>query len=221
MKQIPLTKNQYALVDDEDYDWLMQWKWCVLGTENQYAIRGGRISDGDRRGKSILMHRELLNPDPEQQVDHINGNGFDNRRSNLRLCTPNQNRQHITIRQHGQYKGVRQHDGGGWSSYISHDNKQEYLGYYTTEEEAAAAYNKRAVELFGEFADLNYVKDIIPRPLGFTHRGTSGYYGVTWDKHRKKWKAKIRKGKKHVYLGRFDSAEEASQVVNEYLSESC
>jgi len=207
-----------AVVDDDDYAWLSKWKWCA-GAGGPYAVRTGKLADGERRGKAILMHREIMRPDDGLQVDHINGNTLDNRRCNLRPCTPTQNAQHITKRKnpHSRHKGVRKDACGYWMAHVSNNGRFEYLGYFGSEDEAAAAYNRRATELYGEFADLNDVCDVEPTRLGFERRNTSGHYGVTWDRARGKWKAKLRNGKKHVYLGRYDSLREASTAVDVYL----
>jgi len=214
MKTIPLSRGLETIVDDHDYDWLMQWKWCAQTDRYPYAMRKGRKAEGDRYNKNILMHREIMQPGPGLQVDHINGNVLDNRRENLRECTPLQNRQHVTTSRSGsKYKGVRQDTFGNWNARIGTD----HIGYYATEEEAAQAYNAHAKERYGEFAYLNDVGDVIPVRLTTERRSTSGHYGVSWDKARSKWSAQLRRGKKHVHLGRYDAFHDACRAVSEYL----
>lgn len=88
MKEIPLTRGYVALVDDEDYNWLNQWKWCADG--NGYATRS---VGGKRTQKKLYMHR-LVNKTPEGlQTDHINRNRCDNRKENLKAVTPKENQQ--------------------------------------------------------------------------------------------------------------------------------
>jgi hypothetical protein len=218
MKEIELRKGYVALVDDDMFDWLNQWKWNI--TTNGYAYRIGRKSDGDRYNKHIMMHREILMVPEGLLTDHINGNRLDERRENLRTCTGYQNRTHITVRHKGasNYKGTRPDANGYWCAYIAgKNNRQEYLGYYATGEEAAIAYNRRARERFGEFAVLNPVEEREITPLLFSRRNTSGVYGVSWDKARKRWNAKLRRGKKHVHLGRYDTLGAASNAVKQYI----
>lgn len=93
MKTIPLTQGQVALVDDEDYEYLMQWKWCAAWNGNTYyAFRGGKKEHGKKR-QMIKMHRDLLDTPRGLEVDHLNGNGLDNRRCNIRNCTHKENMQ--------------------------------------------------------------------------------------------------------------------------------
>jgi hypothetical protein len=110
---------------------------------------------------------------------------------------------------------------GHWVAYLSNGNgKQEYLGFYRTEEEAALAYNRRAREIWGEWAVLNDVEDRPIEALSFdrrTREGVSGVYGVAWDKARNKWHAKVRRGKSHVDLGRYDKKEDAAKAVKVFL----
>jgi hypothetical protein len=86
IRYIPLTKGLYAIVDAADYEWLSKYKWTALIVgDKAYAIRS-------HKGKTILMHREIMQPPPGMVVDHINGVSLNNRRCNLRVCTPLQNR---------------------------------------------------------------------------------------------------------------------------------
>ena len=155
MKRIPLTQGKFALVDDKDYDYLMQWKWCVTkggGTfRTYYACR-------TESSRKISMHRQLLATPKGLQSDHINHNGLDNRRVNLRTCTVSANQQNQLPRLHGtsQHKGVSLHRKS-WVARIACYGKHGYLGAFRTEIEAAKAYNNAAKVLFGKFAYLNSV----------------------------------------------------------------
>lgn len=84
MKKIKLTQGKYAIVDDEDFEWLNQWKWCYC----KYVIRDIILN---KKNKRIYMHRLIMNTPEKMQTDHINGNKLDNRRNNLRICTQSQN----------------------------------------------------------------------------------------------------------------------------------
>ena len=160
MKEIALTQKQFALVDDEDYEWLAQWKWCVVYN------RGWRVSRGIYKGGSVYMSRAIMENHgyriKAKIVDHKDRNGLDNRKQNLRTCTTGQN-QCNGIKRYGgrassKYKGVcwfvpRQK----WQARISWLRRIYFLGYFNDEIDAAKAYNEKAKKLHGEFARLNDV----------------------------------------------------------------
>jgi len=115
----------------------------------------------------IRMHRLILKAQKGQQVDHINGNGLDNRKDNLRFCTSSQNYQNSRKRKNcsSKYKGVWWHkQSKKWQTGIVLNYKNYHLGYFTNEIEAAKAYDLTAAEFFGEFARLN--RDIYPSDFG-------------------------------------------------------
>lgn len=156
MRKIKLTRGKEAIVDDSDYDWLNQWKWTFL--VGGYAYRHD-YSTGDR--VTVFMHRLIIGAPHRKQVDHVNGNGLDNRRCNLRLATPAENGRNSRTRRRGKtskYKGVCWHKATNtWRSYITYNGKQHSLGYYHRESDAAIAYNEAAIRNFGDFARLNDV----------------------------------------------------------------
>lgn len=150
MKQIPLSKGCAALVDDVDFDMLMQWKWCY---NTGYAVRTDYSSGKPKR---IYMHRLIMETPSGMETDHINSNRLDNRRSNLRVCTHQQNCMNVLPVGASKYKGVTWHKGDRkWQSSIFVDGKLKYLGSFKSEEDAALAYNFAALEAFGEFAKQN------------------------------------------------------------------
>lgn len=159
MTEIPLTQSQVALVDDGDYDWLSQWKWHAIQSHGTwYGARHRRISEGDLG--LIYMHREIMG-NPPNDVDHINGNGLDNQRSNLRHATNSQNQRNRRrtrgTRGTSQYKGVYWHLANHkWCASIQVNQHNIYLGSFDSEEDAARAYDKAALEHFGEFASPNF-----------------------------------------------------------------
>lgn len=156
MKQIPLSQGRIALVDEADFERLSVWKWCVHNCG--YAVRNGR---GDNIGKTILMHRVILDAPPDLEVDHINTNRLDNRRANLRLCSKMQqqgNRWKPKGAFSSCFKGVsKPADTQRWRAQIKNNRKAVHLGWFDSEREAAIAYNKAALEYFGEFARLNEI----------------------------------------------------------------
>jgi hypothetical protein len=158
MKKIPLTKGQFALVDDEDFEWLNQWKWLYGG--RRYAARNThfRDEDGKRHTKVIWMHREIIKTPASLKTDHINGNGLDNRKSNLRVVTQQQNTWNLTKPSHNTtgYKGVYWR-ANRWEAAIHKNNKKYHLGRFTKLKEAIVAYNNASLKFFGEYAKPNQI----------------------------------------------------------------
>ena len=151
MKQIKLTRNRSAIVDDSDYTKLSEYKWYC--THNGYAQR-----DIWKPRSKILMHRYLLKAKKGENIDHINGNPLDNRRKNLRICNQSQNTANGKIRKNNKsgYKGVSYNKKfAKWEAYITKDYKHIFLGYFDKKNDAAKAYNTKAKEVFGKFANLN------------------------------------------------------------------
>lgn len=159
--EISLSGGGVAIVDAGDYNFLMQWKWFYLN--KLYAARTKFIGivDGKAKRMTVKMHNVLMPPAEGYEIDHINGNGLDNRKSNLRICKHQQNmwnRKAVTGSA-SKYKGVDWYAASGsWRAYIKIDGKQKHLGCYKSEDDAARAYNKAAIELHGEFARLNPVE---------------------------------------------------------------
>ena len=157
MKYIKLTQNQVAIVDDEDFDMVSQHKWCVINDYSTfYALTSIRKPSGKRI--NLKMHRLILNPSGSLQVDHRDGDGLNNQRGNMRVCT-NQENQYNQRPQKGkssQYKGVSWHkQSKKWQAYIKNNGKLKHLGHFVDEIDASKAYDAAAKKLFGEFARLN------------------------------------------------------------------
>jgi hypothetical protein len=159
IRYIPLTRGLFATVDAEDYEWLSQYKWHAQRDRRVatfYACRGSR-------GQTIKMHRLIMQPPKGMVVDYVNGNGLDNRRCNLRVCTQEENVRNSRHRAHGKsrFKGVSPH-GGKWKAMVG----QRYLGVFDDEVEAAKAHDREARKQYGEYAWLN-----IPRGPESQSRG--------------------------------------------------
>lgn len=165
MKEIALTQGQFALVDDEDYSFLNRWKWRThKGQYTNYACRTVHVYGKDQH---IFMHKLIMGVfDPSVDVDHIDLNGLNNQKINLRNATKAQNlcNRRSKNNSSSKYKGVslsRQKYKSSvyvcWQAEIQYNKKKYYLGHFKTEEEAALAYNKKAIEIQGEFAYLNKI----------------------------------------------------------------
>lgn len=158
-REIPLTRGMVALVDDEDYGWLSQWKWYYSG--RGYVCRNVR-----RDGKNVLlpMHRVIMGEPVGLEVDHKNHNKLDCRRANLRIATHAQNQQNGKKQKtntSSRYKGVSRHRRTTrWVGGIGYRGRWTYLGVFLTEEDAARAYDAKACEYFGEFACLNFPEEV-------------------------------------------------------------
>ena len=146
---IPLTRGYFAIVDAADYEWLSKHNWLAMVSDNTvYAFR-------KEKGKVILMHREIMKPRKGEVVDHMNRNGADNRRSNLRNCLNRQNVCNAGPRGgSSQYCGVSRH-GAKWSASIGYLSTRVYIGLFVEEIEAARAHDRMAIMLHGQFAYLN------------------------------------------------------------------
>lgn len=159
-KLIPLTQGKFAIVDAGDYERLSKFKWHAnKGRIIFYAVRKS-YENGHRKPTYHRMHNVIIQPPRGFRVDHINHDGLDNRKSNLRFCTlvENQGNSRKLCKSSSIYKGVVwSKKAQKWMAYIKRDYKQKYLGLFISERDAALAYNKAALEYFGKFSFLNEV----------------------------------------------------------------
>jgi hypothetical protein len=160
-RRIPLSRGKYALVDPDDYDRLSKYNWHMVGDKGAfYAVR----NTGQRRGAKrivVKMHREVLRVPDGMFVDHINHNGLDNRKANLRPATQAQNARNRRKVQrgnfHSKYKGLTWYRREKrWAVRIMVDRKSKFIGYFDNERDAAKAYDMAAKKYHGQFAALNF-----------------------------------------------------------------
>lgn len=159
MKLIPLTQGKFAKVDDEDYEWLMQFKWqASLERGIWYAVSG--FSNKEKGSGKLRMHRLILGlTDRYELGDHIDHDGLNNQRNNLRNSNHSTNAMNKRKKTGLEYKGVcisRIRGHIYYRSFIMINGQSSYLGNFKTAMEAAKTYDKKALELFGEFAKLNF-----------------------------------------------------------------
>lgn len=159
MKEIPLTRGYVALVDDGDYPALSRYKWHVVGQGRRLYAARKHIADGVKT--SLYMHVAIMQPPDGMQTDHVDGDSFNNQRSNLRNATVQQNnrnrRKFDNETTTSPYKGVSWDKSlKKWRAWIRYDGKRKYLGVHEYEKAAALAYDEAAKKYFGEFAKLNF-----------------------------------------------------------------
>lgn len=214
-KQISLGNDKFALVDDEDFERVNQRQWT--------PANGGRYARAtirkDGLSTLILMHRFILDTPPGMDTDHINGDGLDNRRANLRISTHAENmRNRFSSR---GLKGVHFRKGRQvYQAYISVDKKLTRLGHFISQEAAACAYDYAAKELHGEFARLNFPdgQPLTPEQVEeFRYRAAriAPYRGLGWHPKKQKWGVKIGVKYKVISLGYFTDPIAAAKAYNE------
>lgn len=161
MKKIPLSKGKFAIVDNKNYKFLMQWHWHI--NADGYAVRNSEYIKGKRR-TTIQMSREIVNAPNGVKVDHLDTDRLNNRRRNLRLANDLENGRNRNPNRNtsSKYKGVTWMDRlNKWQAQLGSKKGDKrvniYLGVFTSEDQAALAYNKSARKLHGKFAKLNEV----------------------------------------------------------------
>ena len=155
VRLIPLSGGGYAWVDADDYEWLNQYHWRLV---NGYPSRR-------EKQREVLMHRAIMQPPPGKVVDHIDGNRRNACRANLRICTRGENQcnQRKRRKGHSRFKGVTFHKPmGKWTAQYRFKGRLYHLGYFDDEAEAARAYDYAAVQVFGEFACVNFPRQWPP-----------------------------------------------------------
>lgn len=138
---IELTQGKHAIVDDEDFEWLSQWKWCY---HNGYAVR----TDNSLPRRTVLMHREVMKAPDGLEVDHKHFNRLDNRKSELEIVTHQKNQANLPMFKTNKsgFKGVNWDKvRKRWIAFICREGKRKNLGRYDTPEEAAEAYRRAAI----------------------------------------------------------------------------
>jgi hypothetical protein len=222
--QIPLFSRKYpglfALIDADDEFFIAAYHWnVVLDGRVFYAFRTwqeGRRSERITHG--VRMHRQIMEPPRHLVVDHIDGDGLNNTRANLRICTDGENRANTRQRSASNtstFKGVSHLPRTDrWKAQC----ESEFLGYFASIEAAAMAYDVAAVRIFGAFARLNFPDRIgehsaePPNPMTprLSPRNTSGYVGIHYFARHNRWNAHLTEDGVPHHLGYFATPEEAA-----------
>lgn len=167
MREILLTKGYKSLIDDEDFEKVSCFKWqvkeCCERSNTNYATRGIYLGRVNGKLKRVTEGLENFILGTAAQIDHIDGNGLNNQKGNLRIATTAQNGANkgklndlLGIPFTSKYKGVNKRSNGTYRTTIKKDNQGYHIGTFKTEKEAARAYDSEAIKLFGEFAKTNY-----------------------------------------------------------------
>ncbi len=156
MKKITLTQGKFAKVDDSDYEFLNKWKWCANKLGNSYyAVRNSPVVNGKKN--TILMHRVIMDNSVGKEIDHIDSDGLNNQRKNLRVCTHSENLKNRkkTKNNKSGFKGVSWYTRiGKWAAFIGVNGKNIGLGYFSDKEDAYIAYCKACEKYHGKFSNL-------------------------------------------------------------------
>jgi hypothetical protein len=148
-------------IDAADVPLLFGYRWVAIKSPGRDVYYAQASHQTGGKVRIIHMHRLLLQPGQKQLVDHINGDGLDNRRCNLRIANHAQNTMNSRLRSDNTsgYRGITyRKDSGKWQAVIHAAGERRRLGCFNTKEEAALAYNEGARAVFGEFARLNVIK---------------------------------------------------------------
>jgi len=163
MKKITLTQGKHAIVDDEDFKELNRHKWCANKFGHSFYACRGMYDPKTQKTKTILMHRVILDAPTGTICDHVNRNGLDNRKTNLRFCTKEQNSHNskINIKNKSGYKGVSwDKNRKKWVVRMKINGFYKFIGRFTDKEKAIGAYHSRARKNHGEFFIDNYHKHV-------------------------------------------------------------
>ena len=154
--EIKLTQGKVALIDDEDFENVSQHKWCAAKTHR----RGFYAITSIKNGKNMSLHRLIMCTSSEMQIDHIDGNGLNCQRHNMRFATHSDNMKNRRMNYNSVsgFKGVNLYKRTGkYRASIRSDGINYHLGYFDSPEEAAHVYDMAARKLHGEFASLNFL----------------------------------------------------------------
>jgi hypothetical protein len=218
MKKVELTQGKYAYVDNNDYKWLIKGKWYSHKqrhdqTKEHYYARGWLLG----LNKPIMMHRAIMEKllgrslEKNEQIDHIDGNGLNNKKSNLRVVNRRENSQNRHEFKTSEYPGVSWNKRDKvWVAKIQVGKKHKNLGSFNNEMNAYSTYLKACKVL-----ETGTVKEI--NELLAPTKKSSKYPGVCWRPRNRKWEAYCYSNKKQIFIGSFKTEEEAHKSREKYI----
>lgn len=223
MKKIPLTQGKFAIVDDEDYEWLSKRKWFSWERPGQsgYAVGHGKESRNEKMHRLVAEKIWGKMAVEGKEIDHINRNGYNNSRLNLRLVSRGENQQNTSPQKNSvsKYKGVWRHkEREKWVASIKKEGRKHHLGLFDNEIDAAEEYDRAACYYY-EYPYLNFPENRQKYiKLGFSicerrqerRRLSSKYQGVSWAQTKQKWLVTIQSRGRSYFLGLFNDEIDAA-----------
>lgn len=214
-RRIELSQGKFALVDAEDYPRLSKYNWYY---SNGYAVRS--VPRGVGRQGIVRMHREIMETTKGMVCDHIDGDGLNNCKANLRNCTQSENIRNRKISE-GRLKGVSpyHHDPGKWVARITVNKKIINIGVFIDKIAAANAYNHFAMREHGDFARLNEVPFMSVEEWRKFRTKTRMFPKGVRQQRNGRYSAYVGVSNKQISLGTFDTIEQATKRREEYLTQ--
>jgi hypothetical protein len=220
MTELRTISGDILTIDDEDVPLLSGRRLYTHRTKNVLYARFAEETPAGKRW--VLVHRHIMAAPAGSPVDHRDGNGLNNRRSNLRLATNslNQANRGAVPGSSSAFKGVTAMPGQRWVARVHTDDTTYHLGTFMSEEDAARAYDWKAFSTWGSYALLNFPGEPlrtaaeVKATRNTVGRGKSKYRGVSWDKVNEKWQARLRINGKAYCPGRFPTEEAAARAYD-------
>ena len=224
MKKVKLTQDNYALVDDEDFERVNQYRWHTsFSGNNYYAVRTQGSTYANNK-KCIMMHRFIFNCPNDKIIDHINHKTLDNRKCNLRICSSQQNsRNRYSLNNcTSKYKGVYYYNVNKiYISAIYIKKKKQHLGCYKNDKDAARIYDYFANKYWQKFAYLNFPNELLSKKefkqLYTKKERSSKYIGVSKLSDITRWQSYITINRKSKYIGSHKTEYDAAKARDKYV----